>query len=102
MEILAILILLTALSLGAFVFGLSITVVYHLVAGLVIGAMARFVLPGRENIGLVGTALVGVAGGALGGFIGKTLHVGGLLELFLSVAVAAGLLSALGFRQKAA
>jgi len=101
MEILAIFILIGALSLGAFVFGLSITVVYHLVAGLVIGAMARFVLPGRENIGLLGTALVGIAGGALGGFIGKTLGAGGILELVLSVAVAAGLLSALGFRQKA-
>ena len=102
MEILAVLIIVGALSLGAFVFGLSMAVVYHLVAGLVIGALARFFLPGRENIGIVGTALVGVAGGALGGFAGKTLGVGGLLELGLSVAVAAGLLSALGFRQKTA
>ena len=102
MEILAILIILGALSLGAFVFGLSMAVVYHLAAGLVIGAVARFVLPGRENIGILGTALVGIAGGALGGFLGKTLGVGGLLELVLSVGVAAGLLSVLGFRQKTA
>jgi len=100
MEILALLLIIAAVSLGTMIFGLSISILYNLAIGLVIGGLARFVLPGREKIGLLGTALIGTAGGAIGGLLGKTLHVGQFLELGLSVAVAAALLTALGFREK--
>ena len=100
MEILALLLIIAAVSLGMMIFGLSISILYNLAIGLVIGGLARFVLPGREKIGLLGTALIGTAGGAIGGLLGKTLHVGQFLELGLSVGVAAALLTALGFREK--
>ena len=101
MEILAILLIVASLSIGFFVFGLSISIFYYLAVGLVVGALARVVLPGRENIGWFGTAIVGIAGGSIGGILGNALNVGSILELVLSVAAAAGLLTVLGFREKA-
>ena len=101
MEILALLMIIAAVSIGMMIFGLSVSILYNLALGLLIGGLARFVLPGREKIGLLGTALIGTAGGAIGGLLGKTLHVGQFLELGLSVAVAAGLLTAFGFRENA-
>ena len=100
MEILALLMIIAAVSIGMMVFGLSISIFYNLLIGLVIGGLARLVLPGQEKIGLLGTALIGTAGGAVGGLLGKTLHLGQFLELGLSVGVAAALLTGLGFRQK--
>ena len=93
MEIFAVLLIVAVLSMGIALFGLSVSIFYSLAIGLVVGGLARLVLPGRETIGLLGTALVGTAGGAIGGVLGKTLHVGGFLELVLSVAVAVGLLA---------
>jgi uncharacterized membrane protein YeaQ/YmgE (transglycosylase-associated protein family) len=39
------------------------------VVGLVVGALARLVVPGKHSIGLLGTALIGIAGTFLGGMI---------------------------------
>ena len=71
LEIGALFIILAVLGLGAMFLGITVSVVQHLIAGLVVGALARLVIPGRENIGLLGTALFGVAGGLLGGFFGN-------------------------------
>ncbi|MDP8929793.1 MAG: GlsB/YeaQ/YmgE family stress response membrane protein [Actinomycetota bacterium] len=40
-----------------------------IVAGIVIGALARLVLPGRQPIGILLTILVGIGGALLGGAI---------------------------------
>lgn len=37
--------------------------------GLIIGAIARLLVPGRDPMGLLGTMLVGVAGSFVGGFL---------------------------------
>lgn len=37
--------------------------------GLVVGALARFLLPGRDPMGCVATILLGVAGSFVGGFL---------------------------------
>ena len=47
-----------------------------LLMGLVVGLIARLVVPGRHPIGLLGTMAVGVAGAFLGWWIGKGL-IGG-------------------------
>ena len=41
--------------------------------GLVVGIVARIVLPGSQNTGLIMTAILGMVGGWLGGQIGKWL-----------------------------
>lgn len=101
MELLAALVLLTTVVIGATLFGVTLSLFSHLVSGLIVGALARLVLPGRETVGLLGTSLVGLAGGAIGGFAGRALRVGQLMELVLSVAAAAVLLTALGLRERA-
>lgn len=42
-----------------------------LVAGLVIGALARLALPGRDPIGIPATILLGIAGSLLGGVVAR-------------------------------
>lgn len=99
---LALIALVLFIALGTALFGLSISLLWHLAAGLVVGALARLALPGEEKISLLGTALVGMAGSALGHVVGNALHLGGLLQLGLGVGIAAALLAALGFRAKRA
>jgi uncharacterized membrane protein YeaQ/YmgE (transglycosylase-associated protein family) len=48
-------------------------IVSWIVAGLVVGALARLLLPGRDPVGCIGTILVGIAGSLLGGFVGNLL-----------------------------
>jgi uncharacterized membrane protein YeaQ/YmgE (transglycosylase-associated protein family) len=44
-------------------------IVILLVIGLIAGAIARLLLPGRDPIGLLGTILLGVVGSFVGGFL---------------------------------
>jgi uncharacterized membrane protein YeaQ/YmgE (transglycosylase-associated protein family) len=41
--------------------------------GLVAGALAKWILPGKDPGGIFITMLIGIAGGLLGGLIGSTL-----------------------------
>ena len=52
-------------------------IVALLLGGLVVGALARLALPGRQPLGCIGTVAVGIVGGLLGGWIG-TLVFGGV------------------------
>lgn len=42
-----------------------------LVTGLVLGALARFLIPGRDPMSLGATLLLGIVGSILGGVIGR-------------------------------
>ncbi|MBK9136560.1 MAG: GlsB/YeaQ/YmgE family stress response membrane protein [Betaproteobacteria bacterium] len=42
-----------------------------LLVGLVVGAIARFLLPGEQKMGWIMTCLLGVAGSFLAGFVGQ-------------------------------
>jgi len=44
-------------------------IVVLLVVGLIAGAVARFLVPGRDPIGCFGTILLGIVGSFVGGFI---------------------------------
>ena len=53
-------------------------IIWQLIVGLIVGVIARLVLPGREAfpdgaLGWLLTALLGVAGAFLGGMIARTL-----------------------------
>ena len=45
----------------------------HALFGLVIGIVAKFLLPGHDPGGLIVTAIIGMVGGWLGGWIGRAL-----------------------------
>ena len=40
--------------------------------GLVIGAIAKFLMPGRDPSGFIITAVIGMVGSLLGAFLGRT------------------------------
>ena len=41
--------------------------------GLVVGIVAKFIMPGRDPGGIIITILLGIVGALLGGFIGQAL-----------------------------
>lgn len=58
------------------------------IVGIVVGAIARFFMPGAEHLGLVMTGVLGIAGSFVGGFIarlfskppeGAVVHPAGLI-----------------------
>ena len=46
---------------------------WSLIVGLVIGAIAKLLMPGRDPGGVIITALLGIAGSMLAAFIGRAL-----------------------------
>ncbi len=44
-------------------------IIMLLIVGLIVGAVARLLMPGRDPIGLLGTIALGVAGSFVGGFL---------------------------------
>ncbi|MEX5237117.1 GlsB/YeaQ/YmgE family stress response membrane protein [Kocuria arenosa] len=67
-----------------------------IVAGLVIGALARLIKPGKQNLSLIATLLLGLAGSVIGGVVASALGTGDIFELnvlgFIVAVVAAVLL----------
>ena len=41
------------------------------IVGIVVGAIARWIMPGAESMGLIMTGIVGIAGSFIGGFIAR-------------------------------
>jgi uncharacterized membrane protein YeaQ/YmgE (transglycosylase-associated protein family) len=48
-----------------------------IVFGLVVGALAKLVMPGRDPGGVIVTILLGIVGAVLGGWIGRALNLYG-------------------------
>lgn len=49
------------------------SILLFLLFGLIVGALARLIVPGREPGGWVVSIVLGVAGSFLGGFLGRAL-----------------------------
>ena len=52
-------------------------VIGWIVFGLIVGAIAKLVMPGRDPGGIIVTMLLGIAGALLGGFIGRAMGLDG-------------------------
>lgn len=67
-----------------------------IIAGLVIGALARLIKPGKQRLGLLATLLLGLVGSVIGGVIANLLGTGNIFELnvlgFIVAVIAAVLL----------
>ena len=48
-------------------------VLIWIVFGLVVGVVAKFVMPGRDPGGMIVTIVLGIVGALLGGWIGRAL-----------------------------
>jgi uncharacterized membrane protein YeaQ/YmgE (transglycosylase-associated protein family) len=44
-----------------------------IVFGLIVGLVAKFLMPGRDPGGFVITALIGIVGAVVGGFLGRVI-----------------------------
>jgi uncharacterized membrane protein YeaQ/YmgE (transglycosylase-associated protein family) len=64
-------------------------IIGFLVFGLVVGALARLIKPGRQNLSIVMTLVLGVVGSLIGGFVAKFLGTGNYFELNILGAIVA-------------
>ena len=74
-------------------------IVSWVVLGLVVGVLAKFIMPGDDPGGIIITTLIGIAGAFVGGFVGSLLGLGSisgfnLMSLVLAVGGALALLTA--------
>ncbi|GAA1907988.1 GlsB/YeaQ/YmgE family stress response membrane protein [Nocardioides lentus] len=71
-------------------------IIGFLVAGLIIGALARLIKPGKQNLSILWTLLLGIAGAVIGGVIASLIGTGSVGELnvigFVIAVIAAVLL----------
>ena len=47
--------------------------IWFIIAGAIIGLLARLILPGRDPIGLIGTIILGIVGALIGGYLWEAL-----------------------------
>ena len=59
--------------------------------GLIVGALAKFLMPGKDPAGIFVTILIGIAGAFIGGFVGAKMGLGTVSGFNLgSIALATG------------
>jgi uncharacterized membrane protein YeaQ/YmgE (transglycosylase-associated protein family) len=64
-------------------------IIGFIVFGLVVGVLARVLVPGKQQLTLATTVLLGLVGSVVGGLVANALGTGDLLELnFLGAVVA--------------
>ncbi|MES9940374.1 MAG: GlsB/YeaQ/YmgE family stress response membrane protein [Candidatus Thiodiazotropha sp. 6PLUC2] len=59
-------------------------IISWIILGLIAGALAKWIMPGKDGGGLIVTMLLGIAGAILGGYIGNFLGIGNAGGLSLS------------------
>ncbi|MBI4755368.1 MAG: GlsB/YeaQ/YmgE family stress response membrane protein [Betaproteobacteria bacterium] len=49
-------------------------ILWTILIGFVVGLLAKFLHPGKENMGLIMTTLLGIGGSLLASYVGQFLH----------------------------
>lgn len=80
-----------------------------LIIGLVAGAVARFVIPGKQPMGIFGTMMLGLFGSIIGGAISVAvfgydpadpgIHAGGIIMSTLGAAILLGFFGGMASRE---
>jgi len=66
-------------------------IIAWLIFGLIVGALAKFIMPGKDPGGIIVTSLIGIAGAFIGGFISSFFGLGSVNSFSLvSIAIATG------------
>lgn len=47
--------------------------IWTIIIGLIVGALAKFIMPGKDPGGIIVTILLGIAGSLLAGFLGRAI-----------------------------
>jgi uncharacterized membrane protein YeaQ/YmgE (transglycosylase-associated protein family) len=87
--VVVLLVIILLLLAGGAILGLAFELLWLALTGLIIGALGRLVLPGRQEIGLLQTALIGIAASLLGGVLGEIFDAGWVIRFLVAVALAA-------------
>ena len=48
-------------------------IISTIIVGLIVGALARLLLPGKQKMGWILTCLLGIAGSMIAGFVGQAM-----------------------------
>lgn len=48
-------------------------ILWMLIIGLIVGVLAKFLMPGRDPGGMIMTIILGIVGSMVAGFLGRTL-----------------------------
>ena len=87
--VVVLLIIILALLLAGSLIGLAFSLLWLAITGLIIGALGRLVLPGRQDVSVLATCLIGIAASLLGGILANIFDVGWLIQFLVAVALAA-------------
>jgi uncharacterized membrane protein YeaQ/YmgE (transglycosylase-associated protein family) len=87
--IIVLVVVVLVLLLAGTIIGLAFSLLWLALTGLIVGALGRLILPGRQEIGLLATALVGIAASLLGGILANIFNVGWLIQFIVAVCLAA-------------
>jgi uncharacterized membrane protein YeaQ/YmgE (transglycosylase-associated protein family) len=52
---------------------MPISIIWTLLVGLIVGALAKFIMPGKDPGGIIITMLLGIGGSAVASFLGQFL-----------------------------
>lgn len=89
--IVVLLVLVVVLPIAGWALWLLITAA---LVGAVIGGLARLVLPGRQDIGVLSTIVIGWIGSLIGSLLGRhVFHVGSFVTVLCEIGVAAVLVA---------
>lgn len=67
-----------------------VTIAVTAVLGIVAGALARFLIPGKQSMNLIFTMILGIAGAFVGGYIQGATGIGGVGLLWTVIMATAG------------
>ncbi|MBD2762641.1 GlsB/YeaQ/YmgE family stress response membrane protein [Kocuria sp. cx-455] len=57
-------------------------IISWIVLGLIAGALAKLIMPGRQGGGIIVTIILGIIGAIVGGFLGSLVGIGSLDSVF--------------------
>jgi uncharacterized membrane protein YeaQ/YmgE (transglycosylase-associated protein family) len=68
------------------------TILLYILVGAVVGVLARFLVPGEDPLGLIGTIVLGIVGAVVGGWLagevfGETKGVDWIASIVVAVAL---------------
>ena len=82
-------IVIIALLVAGSLIGLAFELIGLVVTGLIVGALGRLVLPGKQDVSLLATALIGIGASLLGGILADAFNAGWIIRFLVAVALAA-------------
>ncbi len=68
------------------------SILWMIIVGLVVGAVAKFVMPGNDPGGVIVTILIGIAGSFIGTFCGRLLGFGATYSAGMIMSILGALL----------